>query len=206
MSRTLPSGLDTALAAATVYPVLLVELAWPTGTVRCWSGYHDLSWGGHTWTGTGHLGSVSDIQESSVLEQNGVQLILSGIPSSVIANALENNAQGQPAKIYFGVLNGSGFTVDPYLVFDGLIDVATIQDDGTTATVTIQLEKELYDDRSAARRYTHEDLQLDYAGDMGLEYVAALANRQFTWGKTVASPAGGGGNSGGGGATDGEFQ
>ena len=169
MSRTLPTGLDTALSADTLYPVLLVQLNWPTGTVRCWNGYHDLSWNSQTWVGTGHLGTISEIGESSDGTANGASITLSGIPSSVIANALENNAQGQPAKIYFGVIQNASFVVDPYLVFDGLIDVANIQDNGETASVVVNLEKEMFDSRTNARRYTHEDLQQQYSGNGELE-------------------------------------
>ena len=206
MSRTLPTGLDTALSANTLYPVLLVQLNWPTGTVYCWNGYHDLTWDGHTWIGTGHLGTVSEIGESADGTANGISVTLSGIPSSVISNALENNSQGQPARVYFGVIQNASFTVDPYLVFDGLIDVANIHDDGTTASVVVNLEKELFDSRTNARRYTHEDQQQTYPGDLGLEYVAGLANRQFMWGKAVVAPVGSGGTGGGNGGGNGELE
>lgn len=206
MSRTLPTGLDTNLSADTVHPVLLVQLSWMSGVVRCWTGYHDLSWDGHTWVGTGHLGTVSEIGENSDGTANGLSLTLSGIPSSVIANDLENDSQGQPGRVWFGTLQNGSFTVDPYLVFDGLIDVANISDDGETASVTVNLEKELFDNRASARRYTHEDQQLDYPGDLGLEYVAGLANRQFQWGKAIVAPAGSGGVGGGNGGGNGEME
>ena len=35
--------------------------------------------------------------------------------------------------------------------FDGLIDIASIQDDGKTATISVSLEKEMYDDRGWER-------------------------------------------------------
>jgi hypothetical protein len=184
----------------------LVQLNWPTGTVRCWNGYHDLTWDSQTWIGTGHLGSVGEIGENSDGTANGLSITLSGIPASVLSNALENNSQGQPAKVWFGVIQNQSFSVDPYLVFDGMIDTASISDEGGSATVTINLEKEMIDDRTTASRYTHEDQQRDFPGDLGLEYVAGLANRQFMWGKAVVAPVGSGGTGGGNGGGNGELQ
>ena len=188
MARDLPTSFGAAAAAASISPVFLVELQWPTGTARAWNGYGDIVFGGNIYTGTGHLGTLSPIKESRDGAANGVQLRLSGIPSSLVALALADDTQGQTAKIHFGLLNASaGFTVDPYLIFDGVIDICPIEDDGATATITINLEKELIDSRARGRRYTDEDLQIEYPGDLGLEYVAGLQNKEITWGKATAS-------------------
>jgi len=194
MSRGLPTGLGAALEASTLHPVILVRLAWPTGTVYAWNGYRDLSWDGHTWTGTGHLGGISAVKESRDGAANGVTLSLSGIPSANISLALANDSQGQSGKIWFGEINSSGaFTVDPYLLFDGVIDVCPIEDNGETCTISVQLEKELIDTRPRGRRYTHEDQIIDYPTDRGFEYVAGLADKPLNWGgpSAAAVPAGG---------------
>jgi len=189
MPRDLPTGFAAAAAAPTLAPVFLAELFWPTGTVRAWNGYGDIVFAGNTYTGTGHLGTISAIRESRDGTANGVQLRLSGIPSSLITLALADDTQGAAAKIYFGILDAAGaFTVTPYLMFDGIIDVCPIEDDGETATITVNLEKELIDSRTRGRRYTDEDLQSDYAGDLGLEYVAGLQNKELTWGRATAAP------------------
>lgn len=188
MSRTLPTGLATALSSATINPVFLVELEWPGTTLYLWNGYADLAWNSLTWIGTGTLGGISAIKESSDLTANGVVLSLSGIPSAMVAEALRDDAQGSRARIYFGVLTGASFSIDPYLVFDGLLDTCSISDDGTTATINLQLEKEMIDDRSNSRRYTSQDQKLDYPTDLGLDYVSYLANAQFTWGAATVAP------------------
>lgn len=183
MSRDLPTGFASAMDAATLHPCILVELAWPTGTVRAWNGYRDLTWDGNTFIGTGHLGGISAIKESRDGAANGVALTLSGIPSGNVSLALANDTQGQSAKIWFGELNSAGaFTIDPYQIFEGVIDVCPIEDDGTTATITVQLEKELIDRRARGRRYTHEDQIIDYPTDRGFEYVAGLVNKPLNWG------------------------
>lgn len=198
MSRTLPSGLAAALSAAQCAPVFLVELRWPAGNLYLWNGYSTLVWNSISWLGLGHLGKISEIKETSDQTANGTVLELSGIASALIADALAGDSQGNVARIYFGVISTNGFAIDPYLVFDGLIDMTTVQISGETATIQISLEKELLDSRSNARRYTHEDQQIDFPGDLGCQYVATIANQQFTWGKATVFPAGAGGGSGNG--------
>lgn len=186
--RSLPTGLDAAITASKLYPVFMVELSWSTGMVRAWNGYHTLSWEGSDWLGVGHLGGISEIKESNDGSANGVTLTMSGIPATSVAQALTNDSQGRPARILFGVLSATGFVIEPYTVFDGLIDFPSGLSDGKTATISVNLEKELYDDRSNARRWNHADAQIDFPGEMGWEHVAHIAGKSFTWGKATIHP------------------
>lgn len=183
MSRTLPTGFAALTEAKVFRPVFLVELQWPGGTIYVWNGYGTISWDGHTFTGTGHLGTISQIGESSDLAANGVTLQLSGIPSSLLVEALANDSQGRTAKIWLGALAKDGsFAADPYQIFEGVIDICPIEDAGETSTISVKLEKELIDRRINNRRYTHEDQQIDYAGDLFFKYVAGLVDKEVTWG------------------------
>lgn len=189
--RTLPTGLDTALSAPEVAPIFLVELDWPTGTAYAWNGYHILNWNAINWQPTGDLGGISELKESADGAANGIQLSLSGVSSTRVAEAMANDSQGLPARVYFGVLTSTGFSIDPYLAFDGLIDFASIVRQGETSTITVNCEKDLYDDRSSVRRWNHEDQQIDFPGDLGFQYVAVIANQNFSWGKnTVGTSTG----------------
>ncbi len=198
MSRTLPTGY-AALAAARVFrPVFLVDLDWPSGIVYLWGGYGTMPWGGNTYVGTGHLGGVSTISESFNGRANGVTLTLSGIPSALLADALAVDSQGRRGRVWLAALaNDGSMAADPYLIFDGVIDICPVSDDGSTASITVQLEKELIDRRVNNWRYTHEDQQIDSPGDLIFSFVAGLANAQFHWGgKALAPPDLGGSGSG----------
>jgi hypothetical protein len=205
MSRTLPTGYAARTEAPVFGAVFLLELEWPGGTVRVWNGYGTFSWDSKTWTGTGDYGRIGPVGESRDLRANGVTLELSGIPSAVIDDVFANDAQGKAARIWLGELGNDGaFTVDPLKVFDGFIDNGSFRDSGATSTVTVQLEKELINRRVDGRRYTHEDQQIDAAGDRFFEYVPWLAANPLVFGPIVA-PVGAtpgtvvaGGNPGGG--------
>jgi hypothetical protein len=73
---------------------------------------------------------------------------------------------------------------DPVLQFEGRLDVPAIEDGEDTATIAISYESELIDlERARERRYTPEDQAIDYPGDLGFAYVAALQDAQITWGR-----------------------
>jgi hypothetical protein len=183
MSRPLPTGYASAATVKLSKPIYLVELDWPTGTVYAWTGYGNLVWDSKTFVGTGTLGAIGAAKESGDLAANGATLSMSGIPQSLIALALRNDTQGLPGRIWRGLLADDGTLVcDPYQVFEGQINLPVITDAGVTATISIQLEKELVDNRTGARRYTKEDQQIEYPSDTFFDFIAALPTKVVTWG------------------------
>ena len=70
-----------------------------------------------------------------------------------------------------------------YEIFKGTMDVMTISDTGETANIRISAESKLIDlDRSRERRYTSEDLKIDFSDDKGLEYIDDLQDKEIVWG------------------------
>jgi hypothetical protein len=195
MPRPLPTGFADKSLDVVIYPAFLVELDWPSGALRLWTGYGTLSFDGNTYTGSGTIGNISPISESTDAGANGVTFSVSGIPSELISDALANNAQGRPARAWFALLNADRtFTIDPLLVFDGVIDTTVISDSGTTATIAVQAEKELINRRAESRRANHEDQQIDHPGDLFFDYVAQLQDAVINWGtlgRTSNLPSGG---------------
>jgi hypothetical protein len=64
------------------------------------------------------------------------------------------------------------------------MDTMQITDAGETSQVRIACESRLIDlQRARERRFTDEDQQELYPGDLGLEYVAGLQEREIAWGK-----------------------
>lgn len=190
MARDLPTGFSALTEADVFRPVLLVRLDWSSGVVRVWTGYGEIVLDGQTYWGVGDLGGISPIGESGDLGANGCTLTLSGVPSASISDALSNDSQGRSGKVWLASLSSSGaFEADPYLIFDGKIDVTAIDDDGTNSVISVTLEKELIDRRVQSRRSTHEDQQIDYPGDMFFEFVAGLQDKVIPWGNKSAAAA-----------------
>jgi hypothetical protein len=186
MSRTIDSNTKSALLASEVTPVFLFEAEYDEGAVRFWTGFGDLLWNGYTWLGTGVFGSVSDIEESTNVQANGVTVSLSGIPSEIISIAFNYNYQGRPCRVYLGAVSTATpnqLVGDPLIEMGGRMDVMSVEDSGDTGVVSVSIENRLIDlSRAKERRYTHEDQLINYPGDLGLEYVAGLQDKEVPWG------------------------
>ena len=184
MPRQLSAGFAAAVKSGVVQPALMIEGLFDGGALRLWSGVGDLSWNGATWTGAGRLLAIDAVEESAGIVANGAKATLSGIPSDLVALALAEPYQGRVVRVYLALIDASGAIIaDPDPLFTGRADVMAITDDGATATIDLSVESRLIDlQRARARRYEHEDQQIDYPGDKFFEYVTTIQDKQVKWG------------------------
>ena len=185
MSRNLTTAMATALTAQNVRPITMVELHFVSGIVYVWSGYGNFVWNGKTFTGTGTLGTINQLPETSDGSAAGVSFTLSGVPLSSISLAVSQQYQGGLAKIWLGCfdVNTSALVADPYLFFAGTMDVMTIMDGTQSASITLTCENRLIElDRPRERRYADFDQRIDFPSDCGFQYVNSLQNLQIVWG------------------------
>lgn len=185
MSRDgLTSAMQSALVADVVRPILLCDIETAGTPVRAWTGVGDLVWGAITFLGVGKFGGVTPVSETSELRASGITFTLDGVASEMISTALGQIRQGKSAKLYLGALDIStgALIADPYLIFNGLTDVPTVEDSAETATIGLTAENRLIDlERPRVRRNTQEDQKLRDATDLGFEYVPSLQDAEFVW-------------------------
>ena len=192
MARSITTAFKNAIKSSVVRPLLAVELEFSTGTLRFWNGYGDLTMtaGGssNTFTGLGDLLGVSPISESDQIEAIGASLSLTGIKSSFISTALSGNYTNRNASIFLGVFDTSKSVIaDVYTLFKGKMDIMKIDEGSESATITLNLENRLIAlDRPLNRRFTHEDQQERFSGDLGLEFVPDLQDKEIIWGKKTS--------------------
>lgn len=184
MSRTINASNLTQTQAGTLIPAMFLQLEFTSGFLYLWTGVGTVTWGGNDYTGTGHFLELTSVTETSEIKAAGITGSLTGIPSSLIASILGETRQGKAVKLYLGFFNTSmALVATPELVFDGRMDVPTIEESGDVATVTISAESRLIDlERIKQRRYTDRDQQNRYAGDLGLQYVESLQTKKLLWG------------------------
>ena len=162
---------------------LAVELEFDSGTIRIWNGYRDATIDGEEYIGTGSLLTVGNVEESSEVSAKGTAIALMGLDASIISIALQENYQNRRARIITGTIDDGSFT--SYTLFRGRMDIMEIDEGAETATVRITAESRLIDlERPRSSRYTSEDQKTYYAGDLGLDYVADLQDKQINWGKS----------------------
>lgn len=182
--RTLTTTVQSELERDTVLPALFVELLFDSGPLRLWSGLGNATINGETYTGTGTLGTISEIEESAGdVRASSVAMTLSGIPSSYLSIGLAEQFQGRPASIWLAFLDAAGAIMpDPIRVFKGRMDYPALEENGDTAKITVFAESHLIDlERPRIRRYTDEDQRELYPGDTGLRFITALQNKQVNW-------------------------
>ena len=192
MSRSITTAFNNAITSQVVRPLLAVELEFSTGTLRFWNGYGDLTMtaGGssNTFTGLGDLMGVSAVSESDQVEAIGASLSLTGIKSSLISSALSANYTNRNASIFLGLFDTNKSVIaDVYTLFIGKMDIMKIDEGAESATIVLNLENRLIAlDRPKERRYTHEDQQLSFSGDLGFEFVPDLQDKEIIWGKKTS--------------------
>jgi len=182
MSRS-TAAFDNSVTASTVRPIILTEMFFDTETLRFWNGVGEIYFNGETYTGSCNLLTISQIQETKSIKATGTKFTLSGIPSSLISTALNEEYQGRKVKIYFGTMDGSGGIIaDPATIFSGKADVMIVEEGAETATIELSVESDARAlKRVNERRYTDEDQKSKYPGDDGLEKVTSLQDKPIVW-------------------------
>jgi hypothetical protein len=185
MSRDLDTTTDNAAQASHVVPYTLVELDYESGAVRIASTPFDITYDGDTYLGVGRLGSISAIQEGPEQKSYGVSMELSGIPASYFAEMSQERFQDRACRIWVGFLDAESHRPDgaPAQMFGGRMDVVALQL-GQTITVTLTAESRLVDwERAPNRRFTDQDQQRAFPGDLGLQFVQATTDMELPWGR-----------------------
>ena len=81
MSRSLTTGMQSAITADLVRPITLVQCAFDSGNLNLWSGIGDLTVDSVDYVGAGSLLSIGEIAETSELSANGITVTLAGVTS-----------------------------------------------------------------------------------------------------------------------------
>ena len=185
MARDITAAMQAASAAGTIRPVWFVSYQLSDLTyTRLWSGLGDKSWNGYTWTGAGNLMEISSIAEEANMAASGAAIILSGVPSATISQALSSFRHGLPVDIWLGLENTTTLALlaDPYQVFSGYTDAVEILEDGDNSSITMTAENKLIRlQRATFTRYTPESQKGLVPGDLGFDFVPSLANSVLEW-------------------------
>jgi hypothetical protein len=185
MARDVSVAFASASSAGTIRPAVLLEMEFYSGTLRLWDGLGDLEWNGVTFTGGGRMLSGSIAEETQELEAKNAVFELNGAPDSVVTLALtESPYSGRPARAWLALFDASGAMIeDPVRIFSGKMDTMPILDDPQKPVIQLNVENDLARlSRPKERRWTHEDQQMDYSGDLFFEFVTQMQDKEITWG------------------------
>lgn len=188
--RTLDSVLATAAKQPVVRIIALVRINFDSGVVAWHSGYGDLTFAGATYQGVGALGSISAVKEQPGIKSSSLSLQINGIKPEIVALALAEPYLNRSALVHIQMLDDQDrpLIATPLMIYKGTLDSI----DGTmgsTGEIQIQIKSRLADwERPRKLRYTDADQQKLYPGDMGMEYIPQLSQRQLVWPKAAFLP------------------
>lgn len=185
MARDLHADFKTEVTQDVMRPVFLIDVAYNGGTVYMWSGLGDITYNSNTYTGVGDFLGIAPVEETSAIKATGINITLSGIPSAQLSNVLSNVRTGKAMVIYLAFVDESYALVNnPYILFQGLTDIPEITETGETSLITFSAESRLIDlQRARLSRYTDQEQQQRYSGDVFFEYVPTLQNKDIKWGR-----------------------
>lgn len=175
----------TALEAGILYPAVFVSIGFASSTAYIWSGIGNQVFNGNTYVGVGDLGQISVIEEGATVEAKGLSIALSGIDSTMLADALQESQLGLPVLIALALYTGPGGTIiaDPLTAWAGFTDQPEITLTGPTATIAMKVESVLLEmNKSVDLRITPVDLTAANPGDLGASFVNSLSEITISWG------------------------
>ncbi len=194
MGRWTSSANEAAASAQSVVPVIFADLDIPGDRLRLNDSNTTLDWGGFTWLGAGPFGGLEAIEEGQDLIAQPVKLILSGVDTNIITDAMTTQYQGRAITIYVVPLNPEtlALTDAPEEVWSGFMDVMKGEVDHGQGRIVLTCEHWLRVD-PAASRYTDEQQQALFAGDRFFQFTHEIPNFVGKWGARDVGYGGTGG-------------
>lgn len=185
MTRDLDPQVIAEIDGKIVRPIFMADFIFDEGTLNFWTGGSQLTWNSTVYTGSGNLLKVAPAEETKEVEARNAAFELSGAPSSIISAALNNDYQGRPVILRLAFLDSDYQIVDdPIIAFSGKMDVFSFEVDPDNPIISLTAETDLVTLRRVKeRRYTPEDLKLDFPGDKGLDFVVGLQDKEVIWGQ-----------------------
>ena len=187
MSRDITATNLAEINASHLHEVVMVKLEFDT-PVYVHSGIGTITFETNDYLGVGDFGSITDAGESDRLGPQPITLVLSGISSTYISEALDSGNYGDAVTIYIGYRQDDGTLVDdPVLIWRGRYETASIiVGDDSAVSITCQHDLSLLS-RSNGSRFTDEDQQQKFVGDVGFEFVQDAITAKLIWGGGAVS-------------------
>lgn len=194
MPRLISPAVASAIASRVVTVALFAKIAFADNTLYLWSGIGSIAPAGPAWsslstfpygqsfTGMGWLGRLSSVPGTKKVQAKNITLGLSGIPSSLVAEAINQVRVTGQVTIWLAFLSSGAVIPDPLQIFSGSLDVPSLTDSGDTSLISITCENSLLSLNLAPNRlFSDADQQIYFPGDLGFSFTDKLANIALFW-------------------------
>lgn len=186
--RGINSALATEASSNHIRLIVFVKIELDSGTIYLHNGVGTYTWsdpddGSQSWLGMGDFGGISGVEESTKMSPFEIQMVLSGLDTSMMTEILDNHYFYRPVTIYFGAINQTTgvLVADPDEFWSGFIDTADLSLGSENAImITCESELSIFRKRNASV-YSDSDLQDENPGDLWFKWLAAMSNAKVVW-------------------------
>ena len=192
MARDLPSSLQTKLAGKSLFAADLIELHLATPLYFTTTNI-DIDFdsatapdaGANTYLAQGQFLFFGNVVESSDLRVGQIDMTFTAVDTTTVALLINNVYMNKRVVVYRAILQDDySFTTDDvFTVFDGFIMGYSIQEDNSTATVTMTVASQFADfERSNGRKTNPASQQIHLPNDDGMNFSAQIV-KDLKWGR-----------------------
>lgn len=161
---------------------LLAEIEHPDGAARFWTGIGTLEWNGYSWTGSGTLGQVTPVKQTSTLAIQELIFSLAAVDPAIVAT-LSDDVRNLAGKLWLTCIGPGKSVIDPYQIVDSELDYQSFSADADgKVTIAITARTGFYTlARALDESWTSEEQHVVYPTDVGLDLIPALQNQELQW-------------------------
>lgn len=180
--RNLSTTQVTAVSAEHVERVVMVSIDFDD-PVYVHSGIGIISFDGNEYIGIGALGRVSDTKESEILGPMTLEFTLSGLDMNLLKQAMDSTKYGAEITMYSAIKDEAGDLVgDPFIVWAGKVDSTQyVLSPNPSVTLIGQHDIDQLNEADGGR-WSDEDHQNRYSGDLFFEHIADVPTLKLLWG------------------------
>ncbi len=181
---------QNATLAKVVRPILFARFDFSTGVQRFHTeigprtATHPI-FGSEVYTGIGDFGGITaDITESISQAPQAVKFGLTGVKASFVNLALTDDYHRRDAETMFGFDDENAVLLDdPVILWSGFMDKVDINLAENRGEMTLTCESRATNLKdSSDLRFSDEDLQAAFPGDLGGEYIFRMQDLVLQWG------------------------
>ena len=181
MTRLIDQGTIRAMSKDSYRPIVLIEIETPSFPIRLVSNMQDVVFGGNTYT-SGVIGGISDIAETTDLNDAQISIILSGVDPAIKAAVVAPDFINSPITVRIQFFDEQWVTSGDGLIY--FVGSAASQNiaSGNSSEITISCKSKIATlSRPRSERYSDQEQQAQYPGDLGMQYATELASRLIVW-------------------------
>lgn len=185
-------GLDPEVMAALNQPhvsaLYALKLDLVSGISRIHSGLGELVIGGETYYGVGSMGAVSPQKEQLSTSPTKLNVSLSGLDDSMLAEVMRERIVDRMAWLYLVVMSPDGTPLNACLQFKGRIAQTPVKA-GKTNTIQLTISN-IFEDwqKGLTMRNTDESHRRLHPDDRFFRYQNEMADRSIYWGSKKDAP------------------